>query len=77
MQKDFVRTSRISKLYNFQYRNSASFFRFDAKYKINGTVNPNTKEHEFNGEYGWQLKWSDSDLGFRLQNPNFENVVGK
>ena len=66
-----------TKIYNLQPRNYDYIFRFDAKYKINGKVNPNTKKHEFNGEYGWQLKWSDSDLGFRLQNPNIENVIGK
>ena len=38
-------------------------------------MNPNTKKHEFNGEYGWQLRWSESDLGFRLENPN-HNVTG-
>ena len=54
-----------------------SAFRFDVKYKIDGKVNPKTQKHEFIGEYGWQLKWSESDLGFKLQNPHWENVTGK
>ena len=52
-------------------------FRFDVKYKIDGKVNPKTQKHEFIGEYGWQLKWSESDLGFKLENPHWKTVTGK
>ena len=39
-------------------------------------MNATSKKHEFIGEYGWQLRWSESDSGFKLENSKIKNVIG-
>ena len=39
-------------------------------------MNATSKKHEFIGEYGWLLRWSESDSGFKLENSKMKNVIG-
>ena len=51
-----------------------SSVRFDVRYKIKGQVNSESKKHEFVGEYGWEMKWSEPNNGFMLQNPKVQGT---